>query len=392
MLEILARLLGADAMDVVDLERATALLRDRADRDGRVVLERRPGAFPRVPARGDPLLVGRSGSELVAPGAGHSQYASRDGVLDLLAGSLEVALGLLARALSLELVVGGSPRRPRLRGSRAEGAAEPAAHANDRTRPSVHCSRYCPARRGLGRFMSHDASRRPGRKWSLVCAPRVGATRDAGRDGAGAAGAVSCPPTWPRSPPSPGAADRVRADHLRPADRGHDDRRAAAPGDRAGVGGRHRLWLRRGGALPLRTRGRHHRVPPGPGRRRGPRCWPSWATTTSTSATATAAKAPLTGPRSTASRSPRWRTGRCRPRCSISSPRRGAGLPGRGRRRRRAGPPARRAHRDPVAGEVRAPDRATLSPPAPCSVTPGGVPVRLRRSEWGPVQVGKTKE
>ena len=45
LLARLAALLGTDAVDVVDLGRASALLRYRVARDGRVVLERRPDAF-----------------------------------------------------------------------------------------------------------------------------------------------------------------------------------------------------------------------------------------------------------------------------------------------------------------------------------------------------------
>lgn len=45
LLARLTQLLGTDAVDVVDLDCASALLRYRVARDGRVVLERRPGAF-----------------------------------------------------------------------------------------------------------------------------------------------------------------------------------------------------------------------------------------------------------------------------------------------------------------------------------------------------------
>lgn len=42
---VLTRLLGTDAVDVVDLQRASAVLRYRAARDGVVLVERRGGAF-----------------------------------------------------------------------------------------------------------------------------------------------------------------------------------------------------------------------------------------------------------------------------------------------------------------------------------------------------------
>jgi predicted nucleotidyltransferase len=47
LLAAVAEALGADRVDLVDLERAGALLRYRVARDGVVIAERRPGTFER---------------------------------------------------------------------------------------------------------------------------------------------------------------------------------------------------------------------------------------------------------------------------------------------------------------------------------------------------------
>lgn len=47
LLASIVTLLGTDRIDLVDLQRASGLLRYRAARDGRVVFEARPGTFER---------------------------------------------------------------------------------------------------------------------------------------------------------------------------------------------------------------------------------------------------------------------------------------------------------------------------------------------------------